>query len=57
MQYASKLYKEDRIVTYTLGETQLLLNLVTDEELKEYEVWYKKYIVCSMSLKNIYLLL
>ena len=42
MKYCSKLYKQKNITTFASGETQKILNLVTEDELKEFECRYRK---------------
>ena len=42
MKFCSKLYKQKNLTTFASGETQKILNLVTEEELKEFECRYRK---------------
>ena len=42
MNYCSKIYKEKNYTPIALGDTQKILNLVTEDELKSYESRYCK---------------
>ena len=42
LKYCSKIYKEKNLITMSFGDTQKILNLVTDDELKSYETRYRK---------------
>lgn len=42
LKYCSKIYKEKNLITMAFGDTQKILNIVTDDELKSYETRYRK---------------
>ena len=42
LNYCSKLYKEEHYISVTIGDTQKILNIVTEDELKDYESRYRK---------------